>query len=195
MPAREEGFFFFFFFFFCVVHHVRNTSVWPCGLPSLNSLGPSHSWSALCHHFQLNLASNAKTFRKPILLLFIKEKALHSWNYSQFWMFSVIVLQHYCQSNIYDKVLSCLACKWKGCGAFWSEEELFSLFGVAASLRVSFSGWCQLQHFSELSAQSACWKLPDGDAVNIWMGCLTSLSISEWSSLVAHCAVNVKCTL
>lgn len=46
--------------------------------------------------------------------------------------------------------------------------------------------WCQLQHFTGLSAQSARWKLPEGDDLNIWMGDLTALrlSISQWSFLL-----------
>lgn len=121
------------------------------------------------------------------MVLFIKEKALHFRNYSHFWMFSVIVRLHYCQSNIYDKVLSAWHVNEKAVVSFGLRRSYFLSLGVAASLQASFTGWCQLQHFSGLSAQSACWKLPEGDAVNIWMGYLTGLSISEWSSLVSHC--------
>lgn len=130
--------------------------------------------------------------RKPILVLFIKEKALHFWNYSHFWMFSVIVRQRYWQSNIYDKVLSAWYVNEKPVVSFGLGRNYFPslewqlvckralLAGASCSTSV---GWVLRVHVDSK------WRL------TLWMGCPTGLSISEWSSLVPHCAVNIKCML
>lgn len=174
---------------FFAARHVHNAimHVSLCGLPSLNSLGPSHRWSARCHHFQLNLSSIWDLCKhKPVL--FMNEKALHFSNYSHFWMFSVIVQQHYCQSNIYDKVLS----------AWHVNEKVVVSFGGGG---VIFSLWSGSSFASEL-----CWLVP-ATALE-WAECSQRMlkaaggwrweymnGISDQSqhfSLVPHCAVNVK---
>lgn len=123
------------------VMHIR-----PGRLPSLNCFHLCHSLRSPHHQVQVKpyfqLKQYLVLFKKSAPKITVIFKCFQS-------LFGKIIVS---QTKIKKKLKStlCLACEWTGCGEFWSEEELFSLFRVAASLQADFAAWCQLQHFSGL---------------------------------------------
>lgn len=145
------------------------------GSGGLYCFDPTHSWSWPRHHFQLNLVSDWN----PILHFLKnknKKKSQTTVIFKCFWLLLGNVLSSLRKSS------PCQTCEWEGCGEFLDWRR------VIFSLSLSFFCW-------QVPLQLQSRELPENDAVNKWMGGLTSVTSLTFQFILIHDSVIVKCRL
>lgn len=144
------------------------------GSGGLYCFDPTHSWSWPRHHFQLNLVSNWN----PILH-FLKKNKIKNHKLRSFLNVFGYCWVTFCQA--WEKVLPVRHVNEKAVVSSWTKEELFSL-------SLSFFCW-------QVPLQLQSRELPENDAVNKWMGGLTSVTSLTFQFILIHDSVIVKCRL